>query len=1074
MPMKKTMTLALLAFCLTAIGHAAPISKQQALNSAKVFLQQKGKNVAISNMRMAFRAPLKKGAEEAAYYVFNAEGGNGFVVVSGDDRTVSILGYADKGSFDADNLPLNMKAWLEGYEEQIRQLDKMGATVISASPAKAPRKVIEASKKPIPPLLTCTWNQDDPYNQNCPQFVTGTQCVTGCVATAMAQVMYYHRANSVSTIQTTIEGYQCSTSWGGTKIDVATIPAGTKLDWNNMLDNYTGNESDAQKNAVAVLLAACGASVHMEYGVVQYGGSSASNSFIPNALKTYFGYQAEMKYCNRDQYCIADWEQLIFDELVNNRPVIYDGQSTGGGHAFVVDGYDGDGLFHVNWGWGGDSNGYFVLSVMNPHNTSGIGASSTSDGYSMSQGAVIGVQPQESGSVEEEIQTLTASDMSVSGNTITATFSNRTTSAHKALCGFGVVDDSGNVVLVKRWVYSASNISINSYFGGVSFIIQASDFSAAGLDYGNYQLVPICLLDDETTWKLCDMSAPEYVEAEYADDGTLTLTLHAATIDLEAVNFHFPGAHLAGATETVNIKLQNNGDEYNGTVYFFANGTQEGKTGVALRAGKSTTLTFSFVPSSAGTYNVSVSLNSDGSNPIGSSSIEIGEGSTEQNLTVSSFVVENAHPSNNKIVYGTTLKGTAVIQNNASSVYAGDIYIVLLANDAEYGSFAYEQGSTISAVIPAGGSSNVELSFSGLSFDKYYYVSFRYGSNHQAELGNSDFYSYNMEPGLVIWNDEGVMTAIAAEASVTIPETAVAIDLSGAGVTSVTINSNPNTLYYFGALDVEPTGLGASNVVKGTVAETITLTDGKDFYVPKTFTASEISFTMTPDITTNGKGGWMTLALPFTVSKVTRGDTQEEIDWFRSKSDADKHFWMKSFTEVDGTTALFGYADHHEANIPYIVAFPGDKWGEEYNLSDKEIIFSGENTRLVAEVGIVSGTSVWSFVGSSVQKELSGVYCLNEAGNSFGRSAAVTIKPFRAYFVSKTQNSALPPSLSIGSTNGTTTELLIPVAAESEVVDIYDLHGMKVRSTSVRNGSINLNGLPKGVYIIKGNKIVIR
>lgn len=1067
MPMKKTMTLALLAFCLTAIGHAAPISKQQALNSAKVFLQQKGKNVAISNMRMAFRTPLKKGAEEAAYFVFNAEGGNGFVVVSGDDRTVPILGYADRGSFDAENMPANMKAWLEGYEMQIREL---GNTSSTAS-AKAPKKGVEASKKSIPPLLTCTWNQDDPYNLKCPMFFTGSRCVTGCVATAMAQVMYYHRANSVNATQATIEGYQSSTY----NVEVATIEAGTSLDWNNMLDNYTGNESDIQKNAVAVLLAACGASVSMDYADDINGGSSASNSLIPNALKTYFGYQAEMKYCSRSRYTIDAWDNLIFDELANNRPVIYDGQSTGGGHAFVVDGYDGDGLYHVNWGWGGMCDGYFVLSVLNPNNTSGIGASSTSDGYSMSQGAVIGVQPQKSEEpVEEEIQTLTASSMSVNGNTITASYSNRTISDHTVCCGFGVVDDNGNVVLVKDWGYDPYDLRQNRLLPDVPFDIAASDFSNAGLTYGNYQLVPICLMDDETEWKLCDMLSPEYVEAQYAEDGTVTLIMHATEINLVATDFQFPSAHLSGATETVNLTLKNNGDEFNGNVYFFANGTQEGKTGVALRAGKSTTLTFSFVPSSAGTYNVSVSLNSDGSNPIGSSSIEIGEGSTEQNLTVSSFVVENANPSNNKIVYGTTLKGTAVIQNNASSVYAGDVFVALLANDSEYGNFSAVQSTTIPVVIPAGSSSNIDLSFSGLSFDKYYCVTFRYGSDYNIGLGNANFNTYNMEPGLVIWNGEGKMTAIAAESSVTIPETALAVDLSGAGVRSVTINNNPNTLYYMGASDEDPTGLGTSNVVKGTVAETITLTDGKDFYVPKTFTASEISFTMTPDITTNGKGGWMTLALPFTVSKVTRGDTQEEIDWFRSKSDADKHFWMKSFTEVDGTTALFGYADHHEANIPYIVAFPGDKWGEEYNLSDKEIIFSGENTRLVAEVGIVSGTSVWSFVGSSVQKERSGVYCLNEAGNSFSRSAAVTIKPFRAYFVSKIQNSALPPSLSIGSSNGTTTELLIPVAAESEVVDIYDLHGMKVRSTSVRNGSINLNGLSKGVYIIKGNKIVIR
>ncbi|MBR5657352.1 MAG: C10 family peptidase [Prevotella sp.] len=1073
--MKKTMTLAILAFCFMAVGFAAPISKQKALNSAKAFLQKKGLVVATGDMRMAYRAPLRKGVEEAAYYVFNAEGGNGFVVVSGDDRTMPILGYADRGSFDAENMPANMKAWLEGYEVQIRELDNTS----SAVSAKVPKRGVEASKKPIPPLLTCTWNQDEPYNLKCPTFVNGTRCVTGCVATAMAQVMYYHRANSVSVTQQTIDAYECSRSWNVSgvtrKVFVEAIPEGTTLDWDDMIDNYTGNESEAQKNAVAVLLAACGASVSMDYADADNHGSSASNSLIPNALKTYFGYQAEMKYCSRSRYTIDAWDNLIFDELANNRPVIYDGQSTGGGHAFVVDGYDGDGLYHVNWGWGGMCDGYFVLSVMNPNNTSGIGASSTSDGYSMGQGAVIGVQPQASEEpVEEEIQTLTASSMSVSGNTITASYSNRTTSDHIVRCGFGVVDENGNVVLVKDWGYAPYNLRQNRLLPDVTFDITAYDFSEAGLIFGEYQLVPICLMDDEEVWKLCDMVSPEYVEAQYAEDGTVTLIMHATVINLVATDFQFPSAHLSGATETVNLTLKNNGDEFNGNVYFFVNGTQKGKTGVALRAGKSTTLAFSFVPPSAGTYSVSVSLNSDGSNPIGSSSIEIGEGSTEQNLAVSSFIVENANPSNNKVVYGTTLKGTAVIQNNASSVFAGNIRVFLMVSDEEYGNFSSEQSTTIPLVIPAGSSSNVELSFSGLSFDKYYWVTFRYGSDVLVKLGNADFNTYNMEPGLVIWNDEGVMTAIAAESSVTIPATAVAVDLSGAGVTSVTINSNPNTLYYMGTSDTEPSGLEASNVVKGTTAETITLTDGKDFYVPKTFTASEINFTMTPDITTNGKGGWMTLALPFAITKVTRGDTQEEIDWFRSKSDSDKNFWMKSFTEVDGTTALFGYADHHEANLPYIVAFPGNKWGEEYDLSNTEIVFSGENARILADARMISSTSVWNFVGSTIQKDVSGVFYLNSAGSSFAQSSSVTAQPFRAYFVAKSQNAALPPSLSIGSSSDTTTELLIPVAAESEAVDIYDLHGMKVRSTKVRNGSINLNGLSKGVYIVKGKKVVIK
>ena len=1065
--MKKTMTLAILALCFAAVGLAAPVSQQQALNSAKTFLYKKGLAVAAHEVRMVHRAPLKKATEAAAYYVFNADGDKGFVIVSGDDRTVPILGYADSGSFDTENLPVNMKVWLEGYEAQIRALGNS----TTSSPAKAPRKEIEASKRSIPPLLTCIWNQDDPFNRNCPAFFSGVQCVTGCVATAMAQVMYYHRANSVSATQAEIEAYNCSTSWGDQgKIYVPAIPAGTTLDWDNMLDNYTGNEGTTQKDAVAVLLAACGASVFMNYADADHG-SSASCALIPNALKTYFGYQADMKYCSPEQYGIDEWEKLIFNELDNGRPVIYDGQSAGGGHAFVVDGYDGDGLFHVNWGWGGDSNGYFVLSVVNPHNNSGIGASSTGDGYSMSQGALIGVQPLplESDPIEE-IQTLSASNMSLSGDNISAFFSNSTTQSYTASCGIGFVDDEGNVVLVKKWGYAPSPISPHATFGNVEFTVQASDFSWSNVPYGTYQLVPICLLDDEAEWKLCDMNQPEYVEAQYAEDGSLTLTMHAYEINLEATEFEFPGAHLTGATEIVNMTLNNNGSEFQGNVYFFVNGTQEGVTGVALRAGKSTTLSFSFKPSAAGTYNISVSLNGNGTNPIGVSSIEIAQGSADNNLTVSSFEVENA---NNQVVYGTTLKGTAVIQNNASSVYAGDVFVSLLECETEYGLYKGVNSATIPVVIPAGGSSNVELSFAGLSTDKYYWVSFRYGSNHNTKLGNPDFYSYNMEPGLVSWDKEGNMEAIAAGASVVVPDDAVAVDLSGAGVTSVTVNSNPNTLYYIATSDVVPAGLSNCNVVKGNVADAINLTDGKEFYVPRTFTATEINFTMTPDITTNGKGGWMTLALPFAVTKVTRSDTQEEIDWFRSKSDSDKHFWMKSFTEVDGTTALFGYADHHEANLPYIVAFPGNKWGDEYDLSNKEIVFSAENARVQGEARIISSTSVWNFVGSSVTKDLSGVYQLNDEGNRFALSSSVTVQPFRAYFAAKTQSSALPPALTIGSANGNTTEILIPIATEGEAVDVYDLHGMKVRTIGVNDGSINLNGLPKGVYIIKGKKIII-
>lgn len=1074
--MNKNYLFTLLAMFVATCAMAAPVSRQQALEAATSFMRQKGLSVAAGNVRMAYRAPLKKNSEATAYYVFNATSpqgsngsGQGFVIVSGDDRTVPILGYADKGAFDPDRLPANLQAWLESCEAQIRQLGENVHENVNTNgnkKGKAPRKEAEASKKAIIPMLTTTWNQDDPYNRMCP-VLSNKRCVTGCVATAMAQTMFYHRANSVGATQADISGYTTS-SYG---LTVNSIPAGTTLDWANMLDDYSGNETDEQCNAIAVLLAACGASVSMDYGIYETGGSSASSSAIPNALKTYFGYQAEMSYKSRENYTIDEWDNLIFNELKNNRPVIYNGDTSRGGHAFVIDGYDGDGLYHVNWGWGGMSDGYFVLSVMNPNNTSGIGASTTGEGYSINQGAVIGVQP-DAFETEPEIQTLTADNLSLSGNTITAYFRNNTSNSHMVLCGFGVVDANGQAVLVNDWIYSASNLPSGNWYPNVDITISSSNFSNAGLSPGTYQLVPVCQMDDNEEWIPCNRAATDYVEAVYADDGTVTLILHTAEVNLQASDFEFPGSLVAGTSQTVNFNISNLGDEFNGVVYFFLNGDYTSKTGVALAAGKTLRTSFNFVPASAGTYTIDITLDEEGTQSIGSTQVEITAGSTVQSLEVLSFVVENADPNNNNTIYGTTLNGTAVIKNNASTVYAGDLIAYLFSNTEPYGSFSYVQSNNFSLVVPAGGQTTVDVSFPELSTDLYYMVSFRYDSNNK--LTNSNFSPYDMEPGLVVWKADGTTVATAADANVSVPDYATAVDLTGTGVTNVSPNQNPNTLYYIGENDDLPNGLADKNVIRGNSASSIALSEGNDFYVPKTFTASEISFSMTPAITTNGKGGWSTLVLPFEVTSVTRTDTHQSLDWFRSRTDSDKDFWMKSFAEVNGTTALFGYAAQHEANVPYIVAFPGSKWGEEYNLGGKELVFSGHNARLTADARMISSTSVYNFVGTTTAQELTGAFCLNETGNQFARAnESVALQPFRAYFVAKTQTSALPTKLTIGSVNETTTDLLIPIATDGERVDVYDISGTKVRTIVVKGGSLQLDTLPKGVYIIKGKKIVI-
>lgn len=1068
--MKTRQLLFLLACFMACVAKAAPVDQKQAQQLAQDFFAKKG--ISYAAPKLVFKAPGKQQTvQTVSYYVFNATGRNGFVLVSGDDRTVPILGYSDHGSLDTDNLPPNVKAWLEGYQ---RQIDALGEEIAVGAPQqKAPatnRLAAEATKKPIAPLLTTTWNQNSPYNDLCPRYGFPNSddteaCVTGCVATALAQVMYYYKWPAKT--YELIPGYTNPRTVNGFTMNVEDVAADTPIDWANICDNYQ-NVSDATKRkAVAELMLYCGTSVEMAYGP----SSSASCSDIPYALKTYFGYQGKMKYINRKFYLIDEWDQLIFNELLNSRPVIYDGQSTGGGHAFVVDGYDGDGLYHVNWGWGGMSDGYFVLSVMNPNNNSGIGASSSSDGYSMDQGAVIGIQVEEAEQQDDEKpQVLSACDLTLNEQTITATFTNGTGETQFPLCGMGIVDDEGNVILVHEWDYTYSEIPPGQSFENEEFTISASDFEDANLDYGTYHLVPLSNFESDGVWRACIIRSTDYVEAVYDENG-VTLTLHTAEVNLEVTSFDFPGSRIAGMEQPVNMIVKNNGDEYNGLLHFFVNDQLVGNTGVAIAAGKNGNVSFRFTPSSSGLHTIAVALDEDGANMIGTAEVEITAGSAEQSLEVVSFTAANADPAGNKTIYGTTLKGTAVIKNTASSAYAGGVLVYLLENtDATH--YSSVQQNTYSVEIPAGGSQEITVQFEQLNTDKYYWVSFRYSDKNKTKLTNADFYAYNMEPGLVTWNSQGEQKAIAASSSLTVPAEAIAVDLTGTGVSTVVPNDNPNTLYYLGDTDAVPSGLEGKNIVQGSTAASIVLTDEQEFFVPKTFTATEATYTQTPTLVTSGTGGWTTLVLPFAVSSVTNATDNKPIDWFHSRTDTDKDFWVKRFAELEGSTVLFDFADVLEANVPYIVAYPGNKWGEEFNLGGKQIVYEGENVRFAANARMLASSSLYNFVGATTKTEIVGGYALNDAGTNFGLNATVETKPFRAYFVAKTQTASMPKRLNIGSYKGQPTEILMPFAAEDEQVAIYSLNGQMVRMAKKQNGCISLEGLPKGVYVVKGKKVV--
>ena len=369
-----------LMVCGIAGAWAEEVTPEQAREIAQKFMKSHGSRRAAPEMEQ----PVKV----SGLYIFNINNNGGYVIVSNDDQTTPILGFSDSGSIDPDNMPSNMRAWLQGYADEIAWLQKNGITTTPAT-NKARRRASAHSTNAIEPMISTKWGQDEPYNYYCPMVDQGYKIVTGCVATAMAQVMYYTErkaGNNTTTTTAAIPAYTWNkNSWGP-------IPQDSPLNWSAMQTTYTGEEekTDASAQAVATLMKYCGYSVRMNYG------SNASSAYlidVGSALKSYFGYESTVTHYSRYKYTYSSWVDMIYNELSQGRPVLYAGQAVDGGHAFVCDGYkyDSTDLFHINWGWDGLCNGYFVLSVLNPDDQ-GTGGSASNSAYTCGQEAIVGIQ----------------------------------------------------------------------------------------------------------------------------------------------------------------------------------------------------------------------------------------------------------------------------------------------------------------------------------------------------------------------------------------------------------------------------------------------------------------------------------------------------------------------------------------------------------------------------------------------------------------------------------------------------------------------------------------------------------
>ncbi len=380
----KRLFITLLSVTMVIGLFAAPITREQARKNAIDFLKNtRGSSMLAPVKNKAKLGPRRSPAASAdieLYYVFNRGNNQGYIIVSGNDQTLPIIGYTEEGEFDYNNLPDNMRHWLDTREQELLDL--------SAQVDNGPRYALPTHDK-ISPMVSTKWNQGSPYNDECPMYFSLGRSVTGCVATAMAQVLYFQRAKSVTEVQADIPGY---TGWTAHatygNLAVEGIEAGSPIDWDNMLDSYGSSATAKQKKAVAQLMHYCGVSVKMDY---TNSSSGAQSSEVPGAFQKYFGYGSKTRIVYQNSYSEEGWDDLLYKELAQGRPFYLSGYNSDGGHAFVCDGYDGNYCYHINWGWGGASDGFYMLSKLNP-GSQGIGGSS--GGYSDGEAAVIGCEPE--------------------------------------------------------------------------------------------------------------------------------------------------------------------------------------------------------------------------------------------------------------------------------------------------------------------------------------------------------------------------------------------------------------------------------------------------------------------------------------------------------------------------------------------------------------------------------------------------------------------------------------------------------------------------------------------------------
>lgn len=486
---------------------AKHVTPEMALQVANAFVQKSAPASAPIHKAGKARSLVRKTntfLDNQAFYLYESPSQEGYVIVSSDDATRPVLAYSESGRIDFDNMPDNLRWWLEEYSNQIKWAQQQGKTA-AASIQEEWHKVAAGSSNigniVVSPMIKTSWDQGKYYNSECPtnilDYLLGEDghVYAGCVACAMAQVMKYWNWPTT--------GYGSHTNNINKSYPNLSVNFGnTTYHWENMPNKLTSSSTSTQIKNVATLMYHCGVAIDMNYG---FAGSEADPNNIPQALVGYFRYQPYVQNMQRNATSYFSWVMVLTNQLSKGRPVIYGGYPTGDkpGHSFVCDGYSSNGYFHFNFGWSGKGNDWFLLDALLPDpSVDGSGAGSCD--YRFYQNAVFNMLPE--GKDFELVQMV--SDLKPSATMIdiegtyklTAEIGHMSQSSMTADFSAYLIDGNYNVI---KTLSTIKNVSFN----GIESKSLAFEVKGIDVEEGVYYVIVKYKKDGKTKDVGCDYYA---------------------------------------------------------------------------------------------------------------------------------------------------------------------------------------------------------------------------------------------------------------------------------------------------------------------------------------------------------------------------------------------------------------------------------------------------------------------------------------------------------------------------------------------------------------------------------------